>query len=134
MELHLKIIGLGLVLLALIHVIFPRYFNWKTELAGMSLMNRQMMQTHTFFIAFTVLLMGMLCLTSAMELMNTQLGNKLSLGLFTFWTIRLFCQFFIYSPKLWRGKKLETTVHIIFSFLWTYMSIVFFLVWQGIHF
>lgn len=38
---------------------------------------------------------------------------------------KLFIQFFGYSPKLWKGKLFETAVHIIFSFLWIYISFVF---------
>jgi hypothetical protein len=69
--------------------------------------------------------MGLLCFTSANELTNTALGKRISLGLGIFWTIRLFFQFFVYSPKLWRGKVFETIVHILFSLFWIYLSIVF---------
>ena len=48
MHIHLKIIGVLLMSLALVHVIFPRYFHWKEELKDLSLMNRQMMKVHTF--------------------------------------------------------------------------------------
>jgi len=125
MDIHFKVIGGSLVILALIHVIFPKYFNWKEDLKSLSLINRQMMTTHTFFIAFTVFLMGLLCLTCSTELMETKLGATISLGLGIFWTVRLFFQLFIYSPKLWRGKTFETIVHIFFSGFWIYMSIVF---------
>jgi hypothetical protein len=125
MELHLKIIGCLLIGLALIHIIFPRYFNWSTELNSLSLVNRQMMKVHTFFIALTVFLMGILCLSSATELVETNLGNKIALGLGIFWSIRFFIQFFGYSPKLWKGKAFETTMHIIFALLWGYLSVVF---------
>ena len=128
MELHLKIIGALLIVLALIHIIFPRYFNWKAEFAGITLINRQMMYVHTFFIALTILLIGLLCLTSSYEMVHTTLGSRLSLGLFIFWIMRLFIQFFYYSSALWKGKRWETTLHILFSFLWTYLSITFFLV------
>ena len=63
MELHLKIIGTLLIILAFIHAIFPKYFNWKQELNSLSIINRQLMYVHSFFIAFVVLLMGVLCLT-----------------------------------------------------------------------
>jgi len=69
--------------------------------------------------------MGLLCITSASELIDTPLGKKISLGLGVFWSIRLYVQFFVYSPTLWKGKKFETTVHILFSALWTYLSIIF---------
>ena len=129
MELHLKIIGFLLVALALVHLIFPRYFNWKDSLNNLSLINRQMMYVHTFFIALIVLLMGILCLTSSRELIGTALGNKLAFGFFIFWAFRLFIQFFVYSSIHWKGKKTETAIHILFSCLWAYLSIVFFIVY-----
>lgn len=128
MELHLKIIGILFILLALIHIIFPKYFNWKEELAPLSLINRQMMMTHTFFIALTVLLMGLLCVTSYVDLIHTNLGKKISLGLGVFWCFRLVFQFFGYSSKLWKGKRFETIVHILFSVLWIYTSVVFLII------
>lgn len=126
MEFHLKVTGLLLTLLAAVHIIFPTYFNWKKELVSLSLVNRQMMYIHTFFIALVVFLMGLLCLTSAAELINTSLGRKIGLVLGVFWLVRLYVQFFGYSSLLWKGKKFETTVHVLFSLLWAYLSVVFF--------
>jgi len=125
MHSHLKIIGVLLIALSLVHFVFPKYFKWDKELSSLSLINRQLMTVHTFFIALTVFLMGLLCATSTNELIDTELGKKISLGLAIFWTIRLFIQFFGYSSNLWKGKTFETTVHILFSFLWTYLSLVF---------
>lgn len=129
MYINLKIIGILLVLLALIHLFFSKYFKWKTDLNSLSLINRQMMITHTFFIAFIVLLMGFLCLTSATELIETNLGKKVSFGLGLFWSTRLFFQYFVYSKQLWKGKKLETFIHVLFSILWIYFSITFFIIY-----
>jgi len=125
MHLHLKIIGALLIILALVHIVFPKYFNWEKELGSLSLINRQMITVHTFFIALTIFLMGLLCLTSSGDLVETNLGKKISLGLGIFWIIRLIIQFFGYSSKLWKGKAFETTVHILFVFLWTYLSFIF---------
>lgn len=125
MYIHIKIIGFLLIALALVHIIFPKYFNWGKELKFLSLINRQMMTVHTFFIAFTVFLMGLLCLTSTSELIETNLGKKISLGLGVFWTIRLFIQLFVYSTDLWKGKKFETLIHILFSIFWIYFSSIF---------
>ncbi len=125
MHLHLKITGVLLVALALIHIPFPKYFNWDKELKSLSVINRQMMTVHTFFIALTVFMMGLLCLTSSGELIETNLGKKISLGLGVFWAIRLFIQFFGYSSDLWKGKTFETLMHILFSILWAYLSSIF---------
>nr|WP_245243749.1 hypothetical protein [Mariniflexile gromovii] len=129
MHIHLYIIGTLLIVLALIHIGFPKYFNWNAELNTLSLLNRQMMTVHTFFIALTVFLMGLLCVTSANEIIDTNLGRKIALAFAIFWSIRLYIQFFIYSPKLWKGKKFETSIHILFSLFWFYFSLVFFIIY-----
>lgn len=131
MQLQLNIIGGLLIALSLVHVIFPKYFSWKKELALLSLINRQIMQVHTFFIALTVFMIGLLCLTSAHDIITTTLGKRIALGLSVFWGIRLIIQFFGYSSKLWRGKTFETIAHIIFSLLWVYLTASFWIVSQG---
>lgn len=129
MDLHLKIIGIFLIALALIHIIFPKYFNWKNELSSLSIINRQLFYVHSFFIALMVFLMGLLCLVSSHDLINTTLGKQISIGLAIFWISRLLIQVFGYSSKLWRGKIFETMVHIVFSLFWTYLSVVFILIY-----
>jgi len=125
MEIHLQLIGFLLIVLALVHGIFPRYFNWKEEFKDISLLSRQIMYIHTFFIGLIIFLMGILCITSSKELLETSFGNKICLGLGIFWLTRLYVQFFGYSSKLWRTKRFETFMHIIFALLWTYVSAVF---------
>ncbi len=107
------------------HLAFPKYFNWKQDLSSLSLINRQMMYVHTFFIALVVLLMGILSLTLSKDITTTILGKRISLGIGLFWGARLYFQFFGYSSKLWKGKVFETAVHILFSILWFYIAGVF---------
>ncbi len=85
------------------------------------------MYIHSFFIAFGIFLMGLLCLVSSHELISTALGKQVSLGLAIFWTARLFIQFFGYSSKTWKGKPFETFIHIAFTIVWIYVSSVFIL-------
>ena len=92
-----------------------RYFNWRTEFAGIGLINRQLMYGHPFFVAITVLLMGLLCLSWAAELVGTPLGWQMALGCAVFWLARLLIQFVGYSPALWRGKRFKTCVHLLFA-------------------
>lgn len=125
MEIHFKIIGALLMILALLHFIFPAYFKWKQELSALSLVNRQIMYVHSFFIALMVFLVGLLCFTSAGDLLNTVLGKRILLGLGIFWGARLIIQFVGYSSKLWKGKSFETAVHILISVFWIYLSGIF---------
>ena len=128
MEVQLKIAGILLIVLGIIHLAFPEYFKWTEDLKSMSLINRQMMYVHTFFIALVVFLMGLLCIIGSEDIIKTKLGKQLSLGFAIFWGIRLLFQFFVYSPKLWKGKSFETGMHIIFSILWAYLTILFLLI------
>jgi hypothetical protein len=125
MELHLKIVGCLLIILAGMHLFFPKYFNWKTEFNSLSLVNRQMIYVHCFFVALILLLTGVLCITSAKQMVSTSIGKRIALGLAIFWFSRLMIQFFGYSSKLWKGKALESAVHILFSIFWIYMTLVF---------
>src|SRR4051794_3123133 len=104
MELQLKIIGLVSILISLIHIVFPKYFNWEKDLQSVSLINKQLMYVHAFFVALIVLLIGIFCVYSSYEIIHTKLGRQMALGLFIFWFTRLIFQFFVYSPKLWKGK------------------------------
>lgn len=132
LELHLRITGLLLTLLAVLHIAFPRYFGWRKELAHLSLITRQILYVHTFFVALVVLLMGVLCLTSTADMVETRLGQRLCLGFSVFWLARLAIQHFGYSASLWKGKRFETGVHIVFTLMWLYFSGVFLAVYLGI--
>jgi hypothetical protein len=125
MELHLEIVGWLMIALSLIHIGFPRYFQWREELARLSLINKQMMMVHTFFLALFLMLMGLLCVVYAEQIADTLLGKRISFGMCLFWLIRLIFQVFVYSRDLWRGKTFETTMHVIFLVVWTYFTIVF---------
>ena len=131
MELHLNIVGYLSIALSFVHIIFPKYFKWKKEMPLISLVNRQLMYVHTFFIAFVVLLMGLLCVCCTNDLLTTKLGSHVIFGLFLFWFARLLFQFFVYSPKLWKGKGFETVVHIVFSLIWIYFTAVFSMIYFG---
>jgi hypothetical protein len=48
-----------------------------------------------------------------------------------FWLVRLYVQFFGYSSQTWKGKPFETMVHYVFIALWSYLSMVFGLIYFG---
>lgn len=81
MEIHLKIAGSLLMVLAVLHIFLPHYLKWKQELGALSLINRQIMYVHSFFIAMVVFLIGLLCVIAASELVSTSLGKKISQGI-----------------------------------------------------
>ncbi len=132
---HLKLAGLTLLFLGVSHAFFDRRFQWREELSRVSLLNRQIFYVHTFFVALVVFLIGALCLFGTRGLIErTFAGACLSGALCFFWLCRLVCQFLVYSSELWRGKRLETFMHWLFTLAWTYYSAVFgWAFWGQIH-
>lgn len=122
---HLKICGAMQIALALLHIGFAKRFNWRSELSAVSLINKQMMEVHTLFVALTVFLFGVLSFFWAHDLRSNSLAPVICGGLAIFWFVRLFVQHFVYSTKLWRGKIFETTIHVLFSLLWLYFASVY---------
>jgi hypothetical protein len=123
LTMHLQIVGALLVLLALAHVFFNRYFGWARELAPVSLLTRQVFFVHTFFIALTVAMGGALSLFFARDLIQAgTLSRVLLAGMAAFWLCRLLVQIFAYDSALWRGNRFRTIMHGVFLALWCYVT------------
>jgi hypothetical protein len=131
---HLQIIGCLMAGLVGIGVIVPKRYQWEDEMQQLSLLNRQIFRVHNAFIMLILALLAVLLLTSADALLEpSRLARAMLLGLTVFWGLRLYFQFFYYSPQLWRGKAFETVVHVVFSFMWFYFTAVFgTLLWRNI--
>jgi hypothetical protein len=125
-QLHLEIAGWLLLALSAAHLCFWRYFQWGRELAAVSLLTRQVFGVHTFFIGLILAMFGWL---SAIETQSLLAGNALSRtvlrGMLLFWACRLACQLFVYDRSLWRGRRLETSMHVLFTVLWGYLILVY---------
>jgi hypothetical protein len=130
LALHLRLCGVLLIALALFHAALPKRFGWREEMMAVSLLSRQIFYVHTFFIALTVGLMGVLSFFYADELLRPAPVTRTVLGgLAIFWACRLAFQFFVYDATLWRTKKFETRMHWLFSVLWIYLTLVFSAAW-----
>jgi hypothetical protein len=126
LQIHLQIVGSLLLLLGLSHALMNRYFGWATELAGISLLTRQIFYVHTFFIALGVVLGGAVSLAFSTDLLNpTPLNRAILASMAFFWLCRLLAQFFVYDDAIWRGNPARTRMHIVFSLLWCYVTAVY---------
>jgi hypothetical protein len=126
LELHLRIAGVLLLLLAAIHPLMPKELGWKEDLAKLTLVNRQVFLVHVGFIVLMLILMGALALFYAGELAAPgRLARAILGGLAVFWGLRLLTQQLVYDRSLWRGNPRYTAVHIAFTLLWTYLTAVF---------
>lgn len=123
--LNLRIVGVLMALLAVVNLFVPARFRWREELSRVSLLNRQIFQAHTVFIVLLIAMMSALFLTCAEALLEpTRLSRAVLIGLTAFWGLRMLMQWFFYSPLVWRGNRLHTMMHGLFSLGWIYVTAV----------
>jgi len=122
-ELHLRIVGVLMLVLVALNFYLPRYFNWRTELASLSLVNRQIMRVHAGFICVLLVMFAAIALFCTRDLLEpTRLARTLLAALAGFWFLRLLTQWFVYDRSLWRGRGFETIVHFVFTGVWVYFA------------
>ncbi len=130
LEGHLRVVGILLMLLAMLNLFLPKRFGWGAELAKVSLLTRQVFIVHCVFIVLVLVMMGVASFWYAPLLVaRTPLATVVLFGLAAFWLLRLAMQFFFYSPKLWRGNRFNTGMHILFSCVWTYFAMIYAAAW-----
>jgi hypothetical protein len=122
----LRIAGAGLLLLAVLHIPIGRQLGWKEDCKRLTPTNEAVFHVHTFFICLTVVMMALPCLLDpAIFLVPSRAGAWISWSFAAFWGCRLYFQWFVYPAALWRGKRLETRVHILFTVIWLALTAVF---------
>ncbi|SEM26831.1 hypothetical protein [Streptacidiphilus jiangxiensis] len=126
LETQLRLVGAALVAVGLLHAVLPRVIGWPADLAGTTLLTRQVASAHLFFIALTCVLLGLLPLALAPALLSRgPLGAVLLGGESVFWGTRWVFEFAFFSPRLWRGDRFRTAGHVALSLLWTWVAGVF---------
>ena len=123
---NLRAAGLLLAVLVVVNLFVPSRFGWRADMAKLTLINRQIFQAHSVFLVLILALSSALLLTSADALLEpSRLSRAILLGLTIFWGLRMLMQWFFYSPDTWRGNRFFTTMHVVFSATWIYMTAVF---------
>jgi hypothetical protein len=126
LEIHLRIAGALQIAIAALHLAFPKRFQWKDELAKLSLLNRQIFVVHAIFVCLVLVLMGALSLFAPEELLRaTRLARLVLAGFTAFWAIRLAFQWFVYDRRLWRGSRPNTAIHFGATAVWLYFVLVY---------
>ncbi|MEV7213462.1 hypothetical protein AB0O31_10285 [Kitasatospora cineracea] len=126
LEGQLRLVGAALIVMGAFHAVLPRLIGWPSDLAGTTLLTRQVSYAHLFFIALTCVLLGLLPLLLAPDLLaGGRLGTALLAAQTLFWGLRWIFQFTVFSPELWRGDRFRTAAHVALSVLWTWVAAVF---------
>jgi hypothetical protein len=95
---HLALVGVIALGLGLVHVVLPRTLRWRSDLAGASLLNREVSYVHCYFIGLTCLFWGLLPLAAGPALLEPHPVTRLVLlGAVAFWASRLVIQFVVFN-------------------------------------
>jgi len=122
----LRIAGVGLLLLALLHIPIGRHLGWREERTRMTAANGAIFHVHMVFICLVLVAMALPCLLDPRALLERSRAALWGTWMLSaFWSFRLYCQWCIYPRSLWQGKKLETMIHWIFSAVWTSLALLF---------
>jgi hypothetical protein len=133
-ELHLRVAGVLLLALIPLNLYVPRRFDWRRELASLSLLNRQIFQVHAAFLCIVLAMFAALALFYTRPLLApTPLARAVLGGMAIFWFLRLLTQWLVYDWSLWRGRRFETLVHLVFTGLWGYLTATFAYAWSCNH-
>jgi hypothetical protein len=123
---HLRIVGIVMIGLVALNLYVPYRFHWREEMSRLSLLNRQIFTAHNVFLVLTLALFGLLLLILGDTLLErTRLSRAVLMGLTVFWGLRMLMQWWFYSPTIWRGHRVNTRMHYLFSALWVYVTAVF---------
>lgn len=122
-DFHLRVVGALMLVLAIVHAFFPRWFGWREDLAKLSLINRQIFVVHTLFVVVVLAMLGVLMIFYANPLLRSgEVGRAVFFGLGVFWAIRLVVQIWYYKSELWRGHRGKTGLHVLAVALCLYFT------------
>ena len=126
----LRTAGAGLILLAFMHGPIGRHLRWREEGARMSPVNAAIFRVHEFFICLVLVMMGLPSLLDpGVFLTPSRAGAWMSWSFAGFWAARLYFQWCVYPHSLWRGKRMETSIHFLFTVIWLGLMAVY--AWCG---
>ncbi len=126
LALLLRITGVGMIALAIAHRPIARRLDWKKDVKQLAPTNEAIFHSHLFFLCLALVLLGTALLFDAGAFVErSRLGQWIAGMLLVFWSFRLYRQWFGFPQSLWRGKRLETRIHFVFTVIWIAVVSVF---------
>src|SRR4051812_40318267 len=113
--LSLQAAAIGQACVALLNLNLVRIMKWRPEVAGFSLLVRQVFHIHTFFVSLTLLIFSAFTWRFAHVLAGGQDSacRWMAGSMGVFWAIRAVLQVAYYSSSHWRGIPSRVAVHLL---------------------
>ena len=84
---------------AIFHLFFWRLFNWKKDLASLSIVNRAVMQILNLCLTFVFIVVAYISLFYSSEMISTNLGKIITVSISIFWLLRFIEQLYFFGLK-----------------------------------
>ncbi len=108
-----QIVGASQIALGFSHLLMWRAFGWSRELAQLRPLTARVFATHTFFIAFALVLLGALEVGRPDLLeMPSELARFGLSAATLFWLLRFAAQLFVFDPVLLLGSRWRAPLRI----------------------
>ena len=115
-----------MLLLAILHIPIGRQLRWSEDARKLTPVNAAVFHVHTFFICVVLVMMALPCvLEPGIFIEKSRAGAWLCWSISCFWALRLYFQWFVYQADLWRGKRMETAIHLWFTLIWSALAALF---------
>jgi hypothetical protein len=85
----------------LFHLGFWKFFDWKSDLASLSFINRGVMQVLNIFLTYVFFVFAYISLVHIDDLLTTSLGASLLLAISLFWLLRAGAQIVFFGLRHW---------------------------------
>ncbi len=126
---HLRAAGALLVVLAACHVALPFGLTWPEDPEDKSLLARQLLVVHTYYLGLIYGLLGAACWILADDLALVApvepTTTALLIGAVVVWGVRLVVEVGVIDPVLWNGRASTKVGHYALIVLWSYLVVVF---------
>jgi hypothetical protein len=115
--------GVLSLLAGVLHLFFPRFFDWRTDLAKLTPLNARILFTIHLFLAAFFFIFGFISLRFPAELAGgSGLGGAVAGSYAVFWLVRGVWQYLYFDPSGQpRGLKVVHHLIPVLSFLGTYL-------------
>lgn len=122
----LRLAGAGLIALSLLHVPMGRQLRWSEEAARMSQAGESIFHVHTLFVCVMLVLLGLPALLTPRVFLDVSPAGAWLAGMgLAIFALRLWVQWFVFPAALWRGKQFETAMHLLFTVIWSALTLLF---------
>jgi len=126
MQTAIYLAGLAQIALVAGSLVIPQILNWKTELAKVSILIKQMFWTYAAYILVINLCFGLLSVFAVHELTNGSLLATLVCGFIAvYWISRVLIQFLYFDRKSFPVGALNKLGEVVLVTLFVFLSVIY---------